>query len=92
MGFYAYLYYVIKMINMKNSLPAGDWMLRNDVLRYLTTSVCKPTISSIIETLCTPHNVGRNTYYSCEQLRSYIYPPLYREMECKVSTLMVGIK
>ena len=74
---------------MKNSLPTGNWMLRNDVLDYLSITVCKPTLSDIIETLCTPHIVGGDTYYSCKQLRSYIYSQLYKEMECKVSTLMV---
>ena len=75
---------------MKNSLPPGDWMLRNDVLDYLSITVCKPALSDIIETLCTPHIVGGDAYYSCKQLRSYIYSQLYKEMECKVSTLMVG--
>jgi hypothetical protein len=78
------------MRNMKNSLPPGDWMLRNDVLDYLSITVCKPALSDIIETLCTPHIVGGDAYYSCKQLRSYIYSQLYKEMECKVSTLMVG--
>ena len=78
------------MRNMKNSLPLGDWMLRNDVLDYLSIAVCKPALSDIIETLCTPHIVGGDAYYSCKQLRSYIYSQLYKEMECEVSTLMVG--
>jgi hypothetical protein len=65
-------------------------MLRNDVLDYLSIAVCKPALSDIIETLCTPHIVGGDAYYSCKQLRSYIYSQLYKEMECEVSTLMVG--
>jgi hypothetical protein len=70
-------------------LPVGSYMERNSVLNYLYHAVCKSTLASMVESRCDVY-VTNTEFIPTSQIKIYMIPSLFREMECSVPTLTVS--
>ena len=77
---------------MNNKLPNGNYMKVKAVMNYFRHENAKSTLASIIEKTC-PVCVGEySDYYNTEDIKTVINPDLFREMECHVTTHMIGFE
>jgi hypothetical protein len=87
------LYYISTIIiktKMQNSkLKSGNYMRVSKVIETLNHKFCRPTVSSIIEKICTKHEGEYDIYYNTKDLRNVIESSLFRELECEVTTHII---
>ena len=74
-------------------MEKGNYMKVSEVINYLDTKVFKFTLKSIVEKVLNKHiDSYNNEYYSTTDLKNVIVSPLFRQMECYVTTLMYNPK